>query len=345
LDTSSTYVRGEENLQGWRPRGDSLILDHQWELEKLTRLELVEKARHILALREKLSEQNKTQELTKLDKQASNISKQQASLLKMRDRGDISRDGDVDEASARPESEYDRDKELTSRCLKLMLAGRQAAGKMMENSLTESTSSGADGKELCDSAGPGGSTTEMDKLSSSSTSESLNRPLSPDHKRCISSDSLSAAANGDPSAMQKIIPVHHDDSDQGEPLFAPEVEEIRVSPVVCRKGYLNFLEEGTNGWRKRFVVVRRPYVYIYNSEKDPVERGLINLATAQVEFSEESQAMIKARNTFSVITKHRGFLLQTLDEKDIYEWLYAINPLLAGQIRSTLSRRKRAVQI
>ena len=39
--------------------------------------------------------------------------------------------------------------------------------------------------------------------------------------------------------------------------------------------------------------VRRPYVFIYNNEKDPVERGLINLATAQVEFSEESQAMIK----------------------------------------------------
>jgi len=349
LDTSSTYVRGEENLQGWRPRGDSLILDHQWELEKLTRLELVEKARHILLLREKLSEQNKTQELTKLDKQASNISKQQASLLKMRERGDIGRDGDVDEASACPESEYDRDKELTSRCLKLLLAGRQSSGKMMENSLTESTSSGADGKDLCDNSAPGG-TTETDKLatsvSSSSTSDSLNRPLSPDHKRCISSDSLSAAANGDLAAMQKIIPVHHDDSDQGEPLFAPEVEEIRVSPVVSRKGYLNFLEEGTNGWRKRFVVVRRPYVYIYNTEKDPVESGLINLATAPVEFSEESQAMIKARNTFSVITKHRGFLLQTLDDKDIYEWLYAINPLLAGQIRSTLSRRKRgAVQI
>ena len=41
LDTSSTYVRGEENLNGWRPRGDSLIFDHQWELEKLTRLEMV----------------------------------------------------------------------------------------------------------------------------------------------------------------------------------------------------------------------------------------------------------------------------------------------------------------
>lgn len=54
LDTSSTYVRGEENLDGWRPRGDSLIFDHQWELEKLTRLEEVERVRHTLLLREKL---------------------------------------------------------------------------------------------------------------------------------------------------------------------------------------------------------------------------------------------------------------------------------------------------
>ena len=41
LDTSSAYVRGEENLGQWRPRGDSLIFEHQWELEKLTRLQQV----------------------------------------------------------------------------------------------------------------------------------------------------------------------------------------------------------------------------------------------------------------------------------------------------------------
>lgn len=43
LDTSSTYVRGEENLGLWRPRGDSLIFEHQWELEKLTKLQQVKK--------------------------------------------------------------------------------------------------------------------------------------------------------------------------------------------------------------------------------------------------------------------------------------------------------------
>lgn len=43
LDTSVAYVRGEENLAGWRPRGDSLILEHQWELEKLELLHEVTK--------------------------------------------------------------------------------------------------------------------------------------------------------------------------------------------------------------------------------------------------------------------------------------------------------------
>lgn len=44
LDTSVAYVRGEENLAGWRPRGDSLILEHQWELEKLELLHEVSRA-------------------------------------------------------------------------------------------------------------------------------------------------------------------------------------------------------------------------------------------------------------------------------------------------------------
>ncbi|MEQ2208957.1 Kinesin-like protein kif1a [Xenoophorus captivus] len=56
LDTSVAYVRGEENLAGWRPRSDSLILEHQWELEKLSLLQEVpvEKTKHFLLLREKL---------------------------------------------------------------------------------------------------------------------------------------------------------------------------------------------------------------------------------------------------------------------------------------------------
>lgn len=49
--------------------------------------------------------------------------------------------------------------------------------------------------------------------------------------------------------------------------------------------------------------------------------------------------MVRLPNTFSVVSKHRGYLLQTLHEKEVHDWLYAINPLLAGQIRSKSARR------
>ena len=40
---NSTYVRGEENIRGWRPRSDSLILEHQNELQRLAFIEAVSK--------------------------------------------------------------------------------------------------------------------------------------------------------------------------------------------------------------------------------------------------------------------------------------------------------------
>lgn len=121
--------------------------------------------------------------------------------------------------------------------------------------------------------------------------------------------------------------------------LVPDIEEIRPGSVVSKKGYLQFKEPLSSNWAKHFVVVRRPYVFIYNSDKDPVERGIINLSTAQVEYSEDQQAMVKTPNTFAVCTKHRGVLLQALNDKDMNDWLYAFNPLLAGTIRSKLSRR------
>ena len=36
--------------------------------------------------------------------------------------------------------------------------------------------------------------------------------------------------------------------------FIPEVEEIRVSPIISRRGYLNVLEHKAIGWVRRWVV-------------------------------------------------------------------------------------------
>lgn len=82
------------------------------------------------------------------------------------------------------------------------------------------------------------------------------------------------------------------------------------SPIVSKKGYLHFLEPHTNGWVKRYVVVRRPYVYIYNSERETVERAILNLSSAQVEYSEDQQAMLKVTNVRCVKCTYRVVVLK-----------------------------------
>ncbi|XP_075169171.1 kinesin family member unc-104 isoform X6 [Haematobia irritans] len=309
LDTSSTYVRGEENLHGWRPRGDSLIFDHQWELEKLTRLEEVGRVRHLLLLRERLGMDTNPNPTTKTEKDVCNLAAKAATSPVHMVIPPSPQTPVKDSQQIVPDREYnEREIELMNKCLKL-IQGRSSKSDNNDNQ-TQSDVSPSD--EGC---------ADMTVSCISSSSIEL---CSPDR---------SDAPNGweaPAPATQPALPLR---------LYVPELEEIRVSPVVARKGLLNVLEHGGSGWKKRWVIVRRPYVFIYKSEKDPVERAILNLGTAQVECSEDQAAMVKIPNTFSVVTKHRGYLLQTLADKEVHDWLYAINPLLAGQIRSRLARR------
>lgn len=48
---------------------------------------------------------------------------------------------------------------------------------------------------------------------------------------------------------------------------------------------------------------------------------------------------LQTPNTFAVCTEHRGILLQASSDKDMHDWLYAFNPLLAGTIRYGHPRR------
>ncbi|KAK3104520.1 hypothetical protein FSP39_003955, partial [Pinctada imbricata] len=359
LDTSSTYVRGEENLNGWRPRGDSLIFDHQWELEKLTRLELVEKSRHVLLLREKLAEQNKTLELSKLDKEASNLSvkaqydkeKEKEKEIEEKENKDAEKTPmeektiekwEKDDATEKYDKKWrnlynfttdgSREKELTAKCLRLILQGKAPASPPpIKTPLTESIFSSTSEE----SEPPFSSEQSLTNSMTSSSASDLFRPANPTPNIQISKscDSIQNTPTPDGVDRKLSLPIKPQRAEPGDDNYVPLIEEVRVSPVVSKKGYLNFLEEKHTGWVKKWVVVRRPYVYIYNGEKDPVERAIINLATSVIEYSEDQQSLLKTRNTFSVLTKHRGFLMQTLDDKDFHDWLYAINPLLAGQIR------------
>ncbi|XP_034811440.1 kinesin-like protein KIF1A isoform X14 [Pan paniscus] len=339
LDTSVAYVRGEENLAGWRPRSDSLILDHQWELEKLSLLQEVEKTRHYLLLREKLE----TAQRPVPEALSPAFSEDSESHGSSSASSPLSAEG-------RPsplEAPNERQRELAVKCLRLLTHtfNREYTHSHVCVSASESKLSEMSVTLLRDpSMSPLGAAT----LTPSSTCPSLvegrygatdlrtpqpcSRPASPEPELLPEADSKKLPSPARATETDK----------EPQRLLVPDIQEIRVSPIVSKKGYLHFLEPHTSGWARRFVVVRRPYAYMYNSDKDTVERFVLNLATAQVEYSEDQQAMLKTPNTFAVCTEHRGILLQAASDKDMHDWLYAFNPLLAGTIRSKLSRRRSA---
>ncbi|XP_067085596.1 kinesin-like protein KIF1A isoform X2 [Osmerus mordax] len=274
LDTSVAYVRGEENLAGWRPRSDSLILDHQWELEKLSLLQEVEKTRHYLLLREKLE---------------STLLLGQDSLL-----------GISEEASPQPSDpgldpgddlHSERQRELATKCLRLLSHSFNRDYSHVCVSASESKLSEMSVTLLREST----SASPVNTLTPSSTCPSLvegcysNTELRPPAPR-------SRAPSPDPQLAGEARKAQQGVAEAKPRIrrFVPDIQEIRVSPIVSKKGYLHFLEPNTSGWVKRYVVVRRPYVYIYNSERDSVERAILNLSSAQVEYSEDQQAMLKS---------------------------------------------------
>uniref|UniRef100_A0A8C4IKA5 plus-end-directed kinesin ATPase n=1 Tax=Dicentrarchus labrax TaxID=13489 RepID=A0A8C4IKA5_DICLA len=330
LDTSVAYVRGEENLAGWRPRGDSLILEHQWELEKMEQLHEVEKTRHLLLLREKLGDAapvgpapttKSLSELLSPSMSSGSLStstsiSSQISSTTFESAITPSESSGYDSTDI--ESLVDREKELATKCLHLLTHTFNSEYNQVVNSISDCKLSDISpmGRDpsvtsfsscLCKQ----NSFFNSSRASSPSCSDYENFPMVP----TLETSYLARAGKNE---FLNLV---------------PDIEEMRPGSVVSKKGFLSFMEPRSNSWVKHFVVVRRPYVFIYNSDKDPVERGVLNLSTAQVEYSEDQQAMLKTPNTFAVCTKHRGILLQANNEKDMNDWLYAFNPLLAGTIR------------
>ncbi|XP_003798329.1 kinesin-like protein KIF1A [Otolemur garnettii] len=273
LDTSVAYVRGEENLAGWRPRSDSLILDHQWELEKLSLLQEVEKTRHYLLLREKLeTTQRPVPEALS-----------PASSEDSESHGSSSASSPLS-AEGRPsplEAPNERQRELAVKCLRL---------------LTHTFNREYTHSHVCVSA-------SESKLSEMSVTLLRDPSMSP----------LGAATLTPSSTCPSLVEGRYGAVDlrNPQPCSRPASPEPEPLPEADSK--------------KTPSPVRLTEV-----DKEP-QRLLV-----------PDIQEIRTPNTFAVCTEHRGILLQANSDKDMHDWLYAFNPLLAGTIRSKLSRRRSA---
>uniref|UniRef100_H0XDJ2 Kinesin family member 1A n=1 Tax=Otolemur garnettii TaxID=30611 RepID=H0XDJ2_OTOGA len=325
LDTSVAYVRGEENLAGWRPRSDSLILDHQWELEKLSLLQEVEKTRHYLLLREKLeTTQRPVPEALS-----------PASSEDSESHGSSSASSPLS-AEGRPsplEAPNERQRELAVKCLRLLTHtfNREYTHSHVCVSASESKLSEMSVTLLRDpSMSPLGAAT----LTPSSTCPSLvegrygavdlrnpqpcSRPASPEPEPLPEADSKKTPS---PVRLTEV-------DKEPQRLLVPDIQEIRASSVPGQAGLMAPESGLTMNTGKGQLSGSEP-----GSCRDLVVMGLGGTALGQASQVGALPAALSTPNTFAVCTEHRGILLQANSDKDMHDWLYAFNPLLAGTIR------------
>ncbi|XP_078380660.1 kinesin-like protein unc-104 isoform X2 [Oculina patagonica] len=280
MDTSSIYVRGEENLGEWKPRGISLIDEHQAYLDKLERVQEVGKARHILCLGDKLMSSDRPDTVL------------------------------VDPGIFSAGSAY---------------SSRSSLGSISLSSSFLSVASLPAGKPLR-------FTRDVDPQKVKETLLKKCLRLLTWKKDFSEVKALSRASSSEGGASALGAEQNEQEEESKVEYYVPEVVLVRKNPVISKRGYLHIMDDCSCKWSRCFVIVRKPYVLLYRQEGDPVEQYLINLKYSKVECPEYFVTF----SVFSIRTRHCRFLVRTPTEKeeDTYDWLYALDPLLVGSIRS-----------
>ncbi|CAJ0925163.1 20569_t:CDS:2 [Entrophospora sp. SA101] len=66
--------------------------------------------------------------------------------------------------------------------------------------------------------------------------------------------------------------------------------------TITKKGCLSTPENSDDFWVKRWYVLRRPYLFIYESQKETEEQGVINLASVRVDYKKDLENMLQRQN-------------------------------------------------
>jgi kinesin family protein 1 len=132
-----------------------------------------------------------------------------------------------------------------------------------------------------------------------------------------------------PGSAKKAKPVE-------QVLLVPELRKINPYEKIMQKGYLLFLETRFAGWIKRWAFISGPYLFVTDHEKDSVIRVVIRLSDITIQFNEDQGMMMGIKHLFTMCTKHRGFLVQTMKPQDMEMWLTHFDSLLAGTILSRM---------
>ncbi|KAI9267970.1 hypothetical protein BDA99DRAFT_558160 [Phascolomyces articulosus] len=243
LNTASKYVRGEEYLGSWRPRGVSLVNDYKHIRERIRRKEQVAFTSQVLTLHAARS-------------QTSN--------------GAINGKSETSTVS-KPSNHVDSDilsEEQTELAKRVLGLWKQRLGSR---------------KEIVISQDP---------------------PI---------------PGMPDLDARQEL---------RGSSKLLAEVKLVTQSDNVSKRGYLTYQESAVHDkWVKRWLVIRRPYIYIYTNHTETDEQGVINVSSVRIDYNRALEQMIERTNVFALYTNNNAYTLQASSRADMIDWISKIDQM------------------
>ncbi|SCZ97867.1 BZ3501_MvSof-1269-A2-R1_Chr7-2g09344 [Microbotryum saponariae] len=103
------------------------------------------------------------------------------------------------------------------------------------------------------------------------------------------------------------------------------------SDMFSKRGWVALLRDPTsNKWKKYWLVLRRPYLYLYEHSNELDETMVINVSSVRVEQSPEIGQMLERQFAFAIFTHQNSYFLSTSSMREMIDWIKIIDPSLAA---------------
>ncbi|EJU06137.1 kinesin-like protein [Dacryopinax primogenitus] len=119
-----------------------------------------------------------------------------------------------------------------------------------------------------------------------------------------------------------------EDIDQApKPKLVAHTKLIARSDTATKKGHLSMLiDPAGNSWKRRWFVLRRPYLYIYAHSNELEELSVIALNGVNVEHSSQLAVLFDKPFTFTLFTASNSHALAAPNAKELQSWMIKLDP-------------------
>ncbi|KAI9310444.1 hypothetical protein BX666DRAFT_1869635 [Dichotomocladium elegans] len=105
----------------------------------------------------------------------------------------------------------------------------------------------------------------------------------------------------------------------------PQIYQIAPSVTVAKCGYLMQPKDAGDCWVKRWFVLRRPFILVYENQSEATLLAALNLTSVRVDYKKDLEEMLQKPNSFAVYTVNNAYLFQAMDYTDMIDWISKID--------------------